>query len=63
MTSGTRKMTKVYFNGITEMGSCITNAMVVVPEDYTMSEIVRAIKANGYRYFLLEGMRRYAEVI
>lgn len=63
MTNGTRKMVKVYFNGITEMGCCITDAMVVVPEDYTMGEIVRAIKANGYRYFRLDGMRRYAEVI
>ena len=53
----------VYFDGITkEYGCCIKNARVYVQEDYTMNQIVTAIKANGYSHFLLSGMKRFAKV-
>lgn len=55
-------MTRIYFTGITEMGCCIQNAMVVVPEDYTMNQMVQAIKAAGYKMFMLNTMKRFVEV-
>lgn len=55
-------MKKVYFDGITEMGCVIKNAMVVVPEDCTMNQMVNAIKANGYKMFMLETMKRFVEI-
>lgn len=56
-------MTKIYFYGITEMGSCIQDAMVVVPEDYTMNQLVQAIKAAGYKMFKLNTMKVFAKVL
>lgn len=55
-------MTKVFFYGITEMGCYIQNAMVVVPKDYTMNQLVKAIKENGYKMFKLDSMKRFVEV-
>lgn len=55
-------MTTVYFDGITEMGSCIKNAMVVLPEDYTMNQLVKAIKENGYMMFMLPTMKRFMKI-
>ena len=55
-------MTRVYFNGVTEMGCYIQNAMVVLPEDYTMSQLVNAIKEAGYKMFMLDTMKRLVEV-
>ena len=55
-------MIKVYFYGITEMGCFIKNAMVVVPEDYTMNQLVKAIKENGYKAFMLDTMKRFVEI-
>ena len=55
-------MKKVYFDGITEMGCVIKNAMVVVSEDYTMNQMVKAIKDNGYKMFKLDSMKRFVEV-
>lgn len=56
------KMTTVYFNGITTGGCCIQNAMVTVRENYTMTEIVNAIRNAGYKKFQLCGMRVFADV-
>lgn len=55
-------MTRIYFTGITEMGCCIKNAMVVVPEDYTMNQLVKAIKDNGYKAFMLATMKRFVNI-
>ena len=57
-----KEMKKVYFDGITEMGCVIKNAMVVVSEDYTMNQMVKAIKENGYKMFKLDSMKRFVEV-
>ena len=40
-------MKKVQFYGITESG-CGCYASVIVPEDYTMNQLVNAVKAAGY---------------
>ena len=53
------KMIKVYFDGITEMGCCIKNAMVVLPADYTMNQFVKAVKNAGYKGFMLPTMKRF----
>lgn len=56
-------MKKVYFDGITSEYSCyIQNACVILPEDYTMNQMVSAIKDNGYRKFKLPSMKVFAEV-
>ena len=44
------------------MGCCIYNAMVVVPEDYTMNQLVKAIKENGYKAFMLNTMKRFVNI-
>ena len=57
------KMKKVYFDGITsEYGCYIQNACVFLPEDYTMNQLVSAIRANGYQKFKLRSMKVFAEV-
>lgn len=53
---------KVYFDGITNMGCCIKNARVEVNEDYTMRQIVNAIKEAGYQMFKLDSMNRFVKV-
>nr|DAL50896.1 MAG TPA_asm: hypothetical protein [Caudoviricetes sp.] len=55
-------MIKVYFNGLTEYGSCIYDAVVFVPEDYTMNQLVSAIKEEGYSAFMLPSMRRFVKI-
>lgn len=55
-------MEKVYFYGITEMGCCIQNACVFVPNDYTMNQLVTAIKEAGYKAFKLNTMRIFVEI-
>lgn len=57
------KQVKVYFDGITAAYGCyIQNACVILPEDYTMSQLVSAIKFNGYQKFKLPTMKVFAEV-
>ena len=55
-------MIKVYFNSLTEYGSCIYDAVVFVPEDYTMNQLVSAIKEEGYSAFMLPSMRRFVKI-
>lgn len=55
-------MTTVYFNGQLECGAYIQNAMVVVPEDYTMNQLVTAIKNAGYVRFMTNSMRTLVEI-
>ena len=57
-----RKETEVVFNGVLNCGAFIYGASVIVPEDYTRIEIVKAIKAAGYKALILPGMRRLADV-
>ena len=56
-------MKEVFFNGVLNCGAFIYGASVTVREDYTMSEIVKAIKAAGYKEFMLDGMKRLAKVV
>ena len=56
------KTMKVYFNGNLECGAYIQNAMVEVPEDYTMNQMVNAIKAAGYVTFKLPTMKRLVRI-
>jgi hypothetical protein len=56
------KLTKVYFDGILECGAYIKGADVEVREDYGMNELVRAIKAAGYKAFMTENMRVLVKV-
>lgn len=53
---------KVYFNGNLECGAYIQNAVVIVPEDYTMRQMVSAIKSAGYTTFKLPSMKRLVRV-
>ena len=56
-------MKRIYFDGMTEGGSYIQSASVLVPEDYTMLQLVQAIKACGYIKFKTKTMRVLANVI
>lgn len=57
------KMKKVYFDGETDKyGAYVQGASVTVSDDYTMTELVKAIKAAGYATFMTETMRRLAKV-
>lgn len=55
-------MIKVYFDGETKHGAYVKDACVEVSEDYTMVEIVRAIKDAGYKTFMFGEMRSLARV-
>ena len=57
-----KKMIEVYFNGELECGAFIQNAMVVVNEDYTMLQLVMAIKEAGYKSFMTRTMRRLVKI-
>ena len=57
------KQVTVYFNGELECGAFIQNAMVIVNEDYTMLQLVTAIKEAGYKTFMTGTMKRLAKVI
>lgn len=56
-------MKKVYFDGETDKyGAYVQGACVWVSDDYTMTELVRAIKSAGYATFMTGNMRRLAKV-
>lgn len=56
------KKVKVYFDGQRESGAYVQNAMVVLNEDWTMSQLVRAIKESGYVSFALPTMKRLVSI-
>ena len=44
---------------ITEMGCCVYTS-IIVSEDYTMNEVFREVKRNGYKAFrILETKMRF----
>lgn len=55
-------MMKVYFNGQTNNGAFIYGAMVTVHEDYTMNELVTAIRNAGYVSFMTETMKTLVKI-
>lgn len=56
------KNIKVYFDGTLECGAHIQGAMVIVPEDYTMNQLVTAIREAGYITFRTETMNRAVSI-
>lgn len=55
-------METVYFDSVLECGAVIKNDMVVLPKDWTMTQLVKALKADGVKMFKLETMRVFAKV-
>lgn len=53
---------KIYFTDITEYGSCIYDVVVFVSEDYTMNQLVLAIKEEEYASFKLQSMRCFVKI-
>lgn len=56
------KTTIVYFDGQLETGTFIQNATVEVPEDYTMNQLVTAIKNQGYASFMTRTMKTLVKI-
>ena len=55
-------MTKLNIQAITEMGATVYTT-ITVSEEYTMNEVVRTIKANGYKAFrLTDTMKRFVTI-
>jgi len=55
-------MTKVYFNGQLESGAYIQNACVIINEDYTMNQLVTAIRKAGYVSFMTQTMNSLVKI-
>ena len=58
------KEIKVYINGQTNYGAYVQGVSVTLPEDYTMTQAVKAIGALGYVSFILieSNMKHVASV-
>lgn len=56
------KKVRVYFDGQRESGAYVQNAMVVLNEDWTMNQLVNAIKDAGYVSFCLDTMKRLVRI-
>ena len=56
------KTTIVYFDGQLENGTFVQNAAVEVPEDYTMNQLVTAIKNQGYTSFTTRTMKTLVKI-
>ena len=55
-------MRALEIQAVTKMGATVY-ASVCVSEDYTMSEVVKAVKARNYQYFrLVDSMKRFVKV-
>ena len=55
-------MKTLEIQAITEMGS-VVYATIKVSDDYTMNEVVRAVKNSRYEYFrLTDTMKRFVKV-
>lgn len=54
-------MRTLKIQAITEMGATVYTS-ICVSEDYTMNEVVRAVKASRYQYFrLVDSMKRFVK--
>ncbi len=56
------KFIKVYFNGQLKSGAFIQDAFVYVNEDYTMTQLVTAIKEVGFISFMTGNMRKLVKI-
>ena len=55
-------MTRLNIQTVTEMG-CTVYTSINVPEDYTMAQVVKAVKNSGYVMFrLLDTMKVFVRV-
>lgn len=55
-------MTTLNIQAITDMG-CTVYASIKVSEDYTMNEVVKAVKNRGFKAFrIVETMKRFVEI-
>ena len=55
-------MTRLNIQAVTEMG-CTVYTSINVPEDYTMAQVVEAVKNSGYVMFrLLDTMKVFVKV-
>lgn len=55
-------MTILNIQAITEMG-CVVYASIQVSDDYTMNEVVTAVKNRRFKAFrLIDTMKRFVEV-
>lgn len=56
-------MTNLYIQAITSEYGSTVYATIKVSNDYTMSEVVKTVKENGYKAFrLVDTMKRFVEV-
>lgn len=59
-------MKTVYFNGELNVGcggaAYIQGASVNVPDDYTMTQLVNAIKEAGYISFMTDSMKKLVRI-
>lgn len=56
------KKVKVYFDGERESGAYVQCASVILNEDWTMLQLVNAIKEAGYISFCLDTMKRLVRI-
>lgn len=56
-------MTNIEIQAITAEFGCTVYATITVSEDYTMNEIVKAVRNRGYKAFrIINTMKRFVEV-
>ena len=55
-------MTTVYFDGQLASGAYIQNACVTINEDYTMNQLVTAIREAGYVSFMTQTMNKLVKI-
>lgn len=54
-------MTTLEIQAITGMG-CVVYASIKVSEDYTMNEVVKAVRGQGYKAFRLNSMKVFVNI-
>ena len=54
-------MTTLEIQAITGMG-CVVYANIKVSEDYTMNEVVKAVRGQGYKAFRLNSMKVFVNI-
>lgn len=54
--------TRVYFDGQLASGAFIKNAMIIINEDYTMNQLVKAIKQRGFISFMTQTMKTLVNI-
>lgn len=56
-------MTRLEIQAVTKEYGCTVYATITVSEDYTMSEVVRAVKSKGFKAFrIISTMKRFVEI-